>query len=313
MRFVFLIDLLESLDLKKDSSLILMREAQQRGYELLILYKNKITVETVEKHYLFFHVFPVKLTGKNENPFLRQQEVKTSFKEVDALFIRTDPPFNEEYLQLTWLLDIIHESKPFILNHPQGLRDINEKIITNHFPKLTPPTLITANASDFHLFLEKYKKVVVKPTNSFGGQGIFIVNQNDSNADVIFEAVTGMSGYAIVQKYIHSADQGDKRIILLNGEPLAAILRVHSKTDHRNNFARGGEAQKVDINQRDEEIIKTIQPLLKQKKIYFAGIDILGNYLTEINVTSPTCLSEANKLYDIHLEKKIMDFLEKMI
>ena len=173
--------------------------------------------------------------------------------------------------------------------------------------------MITANPQNYDIFLRENKKVVVKPTNSFGGKNIFITHTKDLNARVIFESVLETSKYAIIQKYIPEAEWGDKRILLLNGEFMGAIMRIHGKKDHRNNFAAGGIAKAAKLTNRDQEIIQALKPFLIETKLYFTGIDILGNYLTEINVTSPTCLKEMNQIYEVNLEKQVIRFIEEQV
>ncbi len=313
MRFVFLIDLFETLDLKKDTSYLLMQGAQARGHEIYILYKNDITLEDQE---LFFHASRLEPSGNGStnqnNQLIRGKKSKISYLTVKAFIIRIDPPFDEKYIQLTWLLELI-QNKVFILNDPEGIRNTNEKISVQKFPHLIPPTLITANPQDYDAFLKENRKVVVKPTNGLGGKNIFITRTDDLNSRVIFDTVLETSGYAIIQKYIPEAELGDKRILLLNGEFLGAIMRVHGGKDHRNNLAVGGVAKATKLTARDQEIIQKIRPFLIEKKLYFVGIDILGSYLTEINVTSPTCLKEMNQVYKIDIEKQVIKFVEEQV
>ena len=313
MKFVFLIDPLETLDLKKDTSYLIMQGAEARGHDIYILYKKGITVEDKS---VFLHIFQIKLTPdkkeKEKNPFIISETKKVSCEKIDALLIRTDPPFDEEYIQLTWFLDLMAD-KVFILNHPQGIRDVNEKIWACRFPHLMPPTLITANLKDYEAFIQKHGRIVVKPTNGFGGKNVFISAQNDSNVYVIFESVLEVSQYVVAQKYVPGSEMGDKRVLLLDGEPIGSIMRVHGKKDHRNNFLAGGSPKATQLTSRDLKIIEELKPFLKEKKLYFVGIDILGEFLTEVNVTSPTCLREMKQMDGSQPEEKVVRFIEKKV
>ncbi len=310
MKFVFLIDPLETLNLKKDTSYLLMQGAEARKHEVYILYKDNITMEDQD---IFFHVFRLKFLNQNTGSyFIKGEKEKIPYQKINALIIRIDPPCDEKYIQLTWLLEFV-KKKVFVLNDPEGIRNVNEKICVQNFYNLTPPTLITANLQDYDHFLQKHKKVVVKPTNSFGGKNIFMTDINDLNSRVIFESVLAISGYAIVQKYVFEAKFGDKRVLLLNGELLGCITRMHGAKDHRNNFATGGVSKIADFTRRDQEIIDVIKPFLQKNKLYFVGVDILGQYLTEINVTSPTCLKEVNKIFGVQLEERVIQFVEEKV
>jgi len=231
---------------------------------------------------------------------------------VDVIFIRSDPPFDEQYLLNTWLLDLLPE-RIVIINKPSGIRTANEKIWATQFPSLVPRTLVTRRRDDILDFLSKEKKIIIKPTNSFGGQSVFLIDENDTNKNVILETVTGnFKQEVIAQQFIEDADKGDKRILLLDGEILGAVLRVHKKGEHRNNFFSGGKPVAVNITKRDEKIVTVLKPFLQKLGLYFVGIDILGDYLIEVNVTSPTCLQEMNRLYDVQLEEKLIDWAEKV-
>ena len=183
---------------------------------------------------------------------------------------------------------------------------MNEKIWLSQFHELVPPTLITTKV-DIVEFMKKHKTIVLKPTNGYGGQEVYVVQEGSMNFNVIIETITKYeTSPVIVQKYIKEAEVGDKRILLLNGEPLRTVLRVHSEIDHRNNFFAGGHAEKTTITEHEYSIISIIQPYIKALGLFFVGIDIIGDYLIEINVTSPTCLQEMNRLNGVQLEKRIL-------
>ncbi len=311
MKFAFLIDPLKTLNIAKDTSLLLMSEAFKRKHRTFIFTQDDITLQGDVVTIALQRI--LRRDGVNSLSFNVDSITKMKAEELDAIFIRKDPPFDQNYLSNTWILEFVSK-KVLILNDPRGIRNTNEKICAHHFKKFIPETLITKNIADYKYFLKQHKNVILKPIDGFSGKNIFLVRQNDLNANAIFENITkDKKDYIIVQKYIRSATLGDKRILLLNGEPLGAILRLHSKGDHRNNFAAGGSAQKIKINKKDMEIVNALKPYLQKNGLYFVGIDIIGTFLTEINVTSPTCLQEMNKIYNKNLEKNVIDFVEESV
>jgi glutathione synthase len=233
--------------------------------------------------------------------------------EVDALFIRTNPPFDAAYLMNTWLLDRLPKRIP-IINSPEGIRTVNEKIWATQFTSIIPRTLVTRHEEDFLNFLEEEKDIVLKPTDGYGGKSVFRIRAGETNQNVIFETMsqTGKKE-VILQSYLPEAEVGDKRILLLNGEPLEALLRVHPATDHRNNLGVGGHAEPTEITTEDEKIIEVLKPELRRLGLYFVGIDVIGGKLIEVNVTSPTCLQAMNHLYGEKLEVEVIDFVETLV
>jgi glutathione synthase len=253
-----------------------------------------------------------KVADETQKPFELSAATVKAADEVDVLFVRTDPPFNTAYLTDTWLLSHA-QNKPLVLNAPHGLRTINEKIWAAQFADITPTTLITASAAEFRVFLEQHRTVVVKPTDGFGGSSVFMLSHSDKNAPVAFETLQRMSGYVIVQTYIPAATAGDKRILLLRGEILGAVLRFHSGQDHRNNFAAGGKAMPTEITDSDRRICERLKPHLLENGIFFAGIDVIGDKLVEVNVTSPTCLREMQRYYTENLAERVIVAAEEEI
>jgi len=250
---------------------------------------------------------------KKDEPFIKKEPTTIDQNDVHVIFIRTDPPFNEQYLHNTWLLDLLPSIIP-VINTPGGIRAANEKIWAMQFTSVIPNTLIGRQKDDLKQFLIVEKDVIAKPTDSFGGQSIFHIKSGDPNSNVILESLThNWQRDIIVQKYIQEAQKGDKRILILDGEPLGAVLRLHAEGDHRNNFHSGGKPLSIDINNRDKEIIEQLKPALKKLGLYFVGIDVIGDYLIEVNVTSPTCLQEMNRLYHCHLEDRVIEFSEKLV
>lgn len=279
-----------------------MLEAQRRGHSLFILERGDLSLKEGK---LMARSRAASVIDDPAKPFTLSAYQKQPADSFDILFIRTDPPFNTDYITDTWLLSQAGK-KPLVLNSPHGLRTINEKIWAAQFSDFTPPTLITSQMAEYRDFLKQHQTVVVKPTDGFGGSAVFMVKADDKNAAVVFETLQKASGYVIVQGYIPAATEGDKRILLLNGEVLGAVMRHHSGEDHRNNFAAGGKAQKATITATDRAICAALKPHLLQLGIFFAGIDIIGRKLIEVNVTSPTCLREMQRFYTENLAEKVI-------
>jgi glutathione synthase len=307
MNLAFLIDPPESLHIAKDTSFALMLEAQRRGHSIYVLERGDLSLAEGK---LRITVRAASVRDDEHKPFTLSAYQHHPADFFDILFIRTDPPFNTDYITDTWLLSHAGQ-KPLVLNNPHGLRTINEKIWAAQFTDFTPQTLITAKISEYKDFLKKHETVVVKPTDGFGGSAVFIVKAGDKNAAVVFETLRKTSGYVIVQAYLPAATEGDKRILLLNGEVLGAVLRHHSGEDHRNNFAAGGKAQKATITATDRAICAALKPHLLELGIFFAGIDIIGRKLIEVNVTSPTCLREMQRFYEENLAEKVIIAAER--
>jgi len=276
------------LNTQKDTSYAIIKGAEKRGHTV-------------------YHIHPGEITYNN-GQFLFGETLTD--KDIDCLFIRTDPPFDEHYLMNTWLLDQLTE-KVFIINHPTGIRTVNEKIWATQFKDLVPPTLITRQKKEIIKFLDNHQTIILKPTNSYGGNAIFKLKKNDPNTNSLIELMTKTE--VIAQPFLKESEKGDKRILLLDGEPLGAILRVHSPNDFRNNFFAGGHPEKTTITSRDNKIIQTLKPHLQKLGLHFVGIDIIGKYLIEVNVTSPTCLQEMNRAYNQTLEEKIINYIEKKL
>lgn len=310
MKFVFLMDPLHTVVFEKDTTFILMWGARQRGHDVFYLPKGAMTLVNGAVTFRAVKVLPQLV---KEKPFIEQEPVVLASRDVDCVFVRTDPPFDEDYLLSTWLLDRLPPSIP-VINSASGIRSANEKIWVTQFSSLLPPTLVGRNRADILAFLNEYKNIVAKPTDGHGGKSVFHIQQGERNANVILETLTHQWRREIIlQQFIPQARDGDKRILLLNGEPLGAVLRLHAEDDHRNNFFSGGKPKPAEINSRDLEIIQELKPHLIQAGLYFVGIDILGDYLTEVNVTSPTCLQEMNVFQKQSLELKVIEFAEKMV
>jgi glutathione synthase len=310
MNFVFLMDPLHTVIMEKDTSFILMLGGHRRGHKVFFLPDGGITRLNGQ---LYFHAVEVTPQQVAEKPFIENKSIVLKETDVHAVFVRSDPPFDEQYLLNTWLLDLLPKHIP-VINRPSGIRTVNEKIWATQFTSLIPPTLVGRNRKDLLDFLSQQKNTVAKPTGGHGGQSVFHVQSGGANANVILETLThNWQKEIILQKFVPESKDGDKRILLLNGEPLGAVLRMHAEDDHRNNFFAGGKPLHAEINARDREIIGVLKPRLQELGLYLVGIDVIGEYLIEVNVTSPTGLQEINKLYGTRGEDKILDFVENLI
>jgi len=310
MKFLFLMDPLESVIFEKDTSFVLMLEASMRGHEIYFLPNGGMFYK---ENKVFFKAAPVKPQNDKNNPFVEKDFVVLSEDDVDAVFIRTDPPFDYQYLLNTWMLDKITNNVA-VINNPTGIRTANEKIWATQFTSITPKTFVGRDRVELLKFLEEKNDIVVKPTDGFGGQSVFRIRKGDSNTNVILETSTEKwTRDIIAQEFIKQSDEGDKRILLLDGEPLGAVLRLHAEDDHRNNFFSGGKPVPVEITESDKEIIQILKPELKRIGLHLVGIDIIGDYLVEVNVTSPTCLQEMNRFYKTKLETRVIDFVEGLV
>jgi glutathione synthase len=310
MNFLYLMDPLHTVHPQKDTTLALMVAAFERGHKVFYLPEGGMSRHDGKT---LFNAISLKPSFDPQALFTDQLKQVLQEEDVDVIFVRNDPPFDADYLMSTWLLDLL-PGYIAIINDPTGIRTVNEKIWASQFTSLMPPTCVARNKHDILSFIQRHGDVVVKPTGGFGGQSIFHIRMGESNKNVILETLSkNWTSEIIVQRFVPEAKNGDKRILLLDGEPLGAILRVQAQDDHRHNLFAGGKPHKADITPKDREIIQTLKPHLKALGLHFVGIDILGDYLTEVNVTSPTCLREMNELYGLQLHHQVVEFAEKFV
>ncbi|MBI1367938.1 MAG: glutathione synthase [Planctomycetes bacterium] len=311
MNFVFLMDPLETVIAHKDTSLIFMVGAVRAGHRCFYLPPGGLSMDGARMR---FRVRPVKpVIERASFPFEVEAWTELTDEQVDAVIVRTEPPFAEQYLMDTWMLDRLPE-RIAIVNSPRGLRTVNEKLWATRFVDLVPTTLVTRDRTLYRQFIAERDKAVAKPTDAKGGEGVFIVKRGDTNANVIFDTLShNGKREVIVQEYLPAAEQGDKRILLLGGEILSQVMRVHSKDDHRNNFFAGGKAAPAELTPRDIEICRMLKPHMIELGLHFVGIDVIGEHLIEVNVTSPTCVQECNRLYGQQLEDRVIAYIESLI
>ena len=310
-------DPLNKLHYESDSTLVLAIEAQNRGHKIFIyepkdlilkdgqLFANAILLKIIKKKKYFFKLGLIStLKGKKKI---------INLSSINILLVRQDPPFNINYITTTYLLEHLHP-KTLIINNPKSIRDAPEKLHVTYFKNLTPLTLISQDEIEIKKFIKKHKSLIVKPLYEKGGKGIFKINSKEKNLDKKIKNTLKKEKLPIVvQRYIPQVKEGDKRIILLDGNPVGIMKRMPTKNEVRANLSRGGTAEKTTFTKRDKFICKKLKPWLKKEGIFFAGIDIIGNYLTEINVTSPTGIVEINNLENIKIEKKFWNLVEKKL
>jgi glutathione synthase len=253
---------------------------------------------------------PLKVTNDLSHWFERGAYQAEKLGEFDVILMRKDPPFDTEYIYSTYILDRAQLQGALVVNSPQGLRDMNEKVYTAWFPECCAPTLITRDMNDMAAFLKEHGKAVCKPLDGMGGKSIFVLEQGDKNRNVVFETLTSSgTRYAIVQKYLPEiVTAGDCRVILVDGEPAPyALQRMPSPEDNRGNLAAGASAESRPLNDRDRWLCSRIGPELKARGMMFVGLDVIGDYVTEINVTSPTGIRELNKKHGVDIGGMLMD------
>ena len=305
-------DPISAIDPKKDSSLAMLMEAAKRDYE--IYYMEQKDLKLIDGC-ATAQATIIEIFDDQKKWYKSKSNVSIDLKELNIILMRKDPPFDMEYIYTTYVLDKAEEDGVLIVNKPQSLRDMNEKVYTAWFPECTPSTLISRSMAEIKLFLGQHKKIVVKPLDGMGGKSIFVVDENDGNANVIIETLTNYGKCsAMAQVFIPEIKDGDKRILLIDGKPVPyALARIPSKDDNRGNLVMGAVGEGRDLTKRDKLICSKISETLKKKGILFCGIDVIGDYLTEINSTSPTGIRELDSIYNLNIASDLFDMLEKKI
>lgn len=290
----------------------MMMEAQRRGWEIHYMEMNDLSLEQGKA------VARTRVVTLQENPngwFEFQSEQEIALSDLDAVLMRKDPPFDTEYIYATYILERAENEGALIVNKPQSLRDCNEKLFTAWFPELTPTTLVTRRADKLKAFHQEHGDVILKPLDGMGGSSIFRVMKGDPNVSVIIETLTAMGeNYCMAQTFVPDISNGDKRILVVDGEPMPYCLaRIPAKGETRGNLAAGGRGEARPISETDRKIAETVAPVLKEKGLIFVGLDVIGDKLTEINVTSPTCIREIEAAFDISITGKLMDAIERRV
>ncbi len=303
-------DPISSINIKKDTSFAMLLEAQRRGYELHYMEMNSLYLRGGEgrAHTRKLHV---KQDYAGWYQFGDEQDI--ALQDLDVILMRKDPPFDTEFIYATYILERAEEKGTLIVNKPQSLRDCNEKLFTAWFPELTPDTLVTRNAAQLKSFYKEHNDVILKPLDGMGGASIFRLKPEDANVSVVIETLTeNGSRYCMAQNYLPAIKDGDKRVLVVDGEPVPYCLaRIPSQGETRGNLAAGGRGEARPLSESDWAIARAVAPTLKKKGLIFVGLDIIGDRLTEINVTSPTCVREIEAAFpDISITGMLMDAIE---
>ncbi len=293
----------------KDSTFAMLLEAQRRGHELLYMEAADLSIKD---GVAMGHMRKLSVKDDPDDWFAMGESTHAELGVLDILLMRKDPPFNMDYVYITYILDLAANAGVSVVNQPQALRDANEKCFITQFPQCCVPALITRSSAEIKDFVLNHGLSVVKPLDGMGGESIFQVHPDDPNLNVILETITDQEHEMVmVQQYIPEITQGDKRILVVNGEPVPyALARIPGEGDFRGNLAKGGTGKGIALTDRDYWIVSQVAPELKRRGIVFAGLDVIGDWLTEINVTSPTCIRELDDEFGLNIAADLFDALE---
>ena len=312
MRIAFIVDPLDDFKIYKDSTFAMMREAAVRKHELYSLQQEDLVWVngTVTGHAQHLH-----LTGDPQKWYRAEPQQPLPLGEFDAVVMRKDPPFDMEYVYSTYLLELAQEQGARVFNNPRAIRDCNEKLTIARFPQFTAPTLVTRRAEFIHEFLARHGDIILKPLDGMGGTSVFRVHAKDPNLNVIIETITHYGQRTVMaQRYIPAIVDGDKRILLIGGKPVPyALARIPKPGETRGNLAAGGTGVARELTPRDREIAETLAPLLHAQGLLLVGLDVIGDYLTEVNVTSPTCFQEITEQTGFNVAGMMLDALEHAV
>jgi glutathione synthase len=310
MKLAFILDPLESIKTYKDSTYAMMREAAARSHALFVLHQEDLAWRD---GHVVGQARALTLTGDEHDWYRAGEPVDTPLADFDAVLMRKDPPFDMEYIYSTYLLELAERAGVLVLNRPRALRDANEKFFALNFPHCCPPTLVSREPARIKTFLGEYADIVVKPLDGMGGASVFRLRQNDPNLNVILETLTAHGRRStMAQRYIPEVTAGDKRILLIGGEPVPyALARIPRAGETRANLAAGGRGEGVPLSERDRWICAQVAPTLREMGLLFVGLDVIGDWLTEINVTSPTCARELDAQFGLNIGDDLMTVIEK--
>ncbi len=307
-----LMDPITAIKPQKDSSLAMALAAQARGWTLQYLEMNDLYLRDGRT---CARLRKLTVRDNNDDWFSLGEPQDRLLAELDVVLMRKDPPIDTEYLYATQMLALAEAQGTLMVNRTQALREANEKLASTWFPQCAPPTLVTREQTRLRAFLAEHNDIIIKPLDAMGGASIFRVRVDDPNVGVIFETLTEHgSRYAMAQRYIPEISAGDKRILLVDGEPIPyALARVPAKGETRGNLAAGGTGVGVELSKRDHWICAQVAPRLKAMGLMFVGLDVIGDFLTEVNVTSPTCIRELDTLYGLDIGGQLMDAIERKL
>ena len=292
----------------KDSTFAMLLEAQRRGWSLLYMEPGDLYVRDGRT---FAATRALSVTDNNDDWYRLADAVNHDLADLDIILMRQDPPFNAEYIYATYLLEKVEREGVLVVNRPGSVRDSNEKLFATDFPQCCAPTLVSSQSTLLRNFVQEFGDTVMKPLDGMGGSNIFRVRKDSPNISVVIEVLTQHGKTPIMaQRFVPEITEGDKRILMINGEPVPyALARIPKEGELRGNLAAGGTGQGRELSDRDRWICEQVGPTLKRKGLYFVGLDVIGDYLTEINVTSPTCIRELDAIFDINIAGQLFDTL----
>ncbi len=302
-------DPISAINIKKDSSFAMLLAAQAKGWTIQYMEQQDLYLSQGK---VMASMRDLQVTEAANNWYQLGEPTTRRLSELDAILMRKDPPFDMEYIYSTYLLEQAQSEGVLVVNHPQSLRDANEKLFTAWFPQCCPPTLVTRKKQLMREFQQQHGDIIIKPLDGMGGASIFKVSQGDPNFSVIVETLTEQGKKSVmVQQYLPAIKDGDKRILLINGEPVPyALARIPADGETRGNLAAGGRGEGRPLTERDRWICQQVGPKLREKGLLFVGLDVIGDYLTEINVTSPTCIRELDRQFNLDIAGDLMNCIE---
>ncbi len=301
-----IMDPIESIKVQKDSTFAMLLAAQHRGWELLYMEQGDLSLSD---GVTYARMRPLRVRDNASNWYQLGDQRQAPLDSLDVVLMRKDPPFDMEYIYTTYLLEQAEHRSCLVVNRPQALRDANEKLFTSEFNDCTPPTLVSRSAAEIRSFLDQHQDIILKPLGGMGGASVFRVRRDAPNTSVIIETLT-LHGtqFTMAQQFIPEISAGDKRILMIDGEAVPyALARIPAKGETRGNLAAGGRGEGQPLSERDQWIAAQVGPELKRRGILFAGLDVIGDYLTEINVTSPTCIRELDRQFNLDIAGDLMD------
>ncbi|WP_018275007.1 glutathione synthase [Teredinibacter turnerae] len=309
LRIGVVMDPISNISFKKDTTLAMLLAAQERGHQLFYMEIKDLLLDQGNAR---ANMATLSVANDAANWFTLGEKSLLNLSELDVVLMRKDPPFDNQYIYATYILERAEQQGTLIVNKPQSLRDCNEKVFATQFPQCCPPVTVSRDTRLLREFHQQHDDVIFKPLDGMGGSGIFRCRADDPNVSVILETLTDAgASFIMAQKFIPDIRNGDKRVLVVNGEPIPYCLaRIPAEGETRGNLAAGGSGVAQPLSERDRWIVAQVAPTLKEKGLLFVGLDIIGDYLTEINVTSPTCVREIDAAFDTRIAEKLMLAIE---
>ncbi|MDH5471871.1 MAG: glutathione synthase [Gammaproteobacteria bacterium] len=311
LKLGIIMDPIESIKIKKDSSFAMLLAAQRKQWQIYYIRQSDLFLQDEQ---VFAYSARLQVEDNPEKWFSLYSTEQINLADLDVILMRKDPPFDMEYIYTSYLLEQVEKSGVLIVNRPASLRDANEKLFALQFPQCCTNTLVTRHPGKLRDFIHEQADVILKPLDGMGGESIFRVTPTDANLSVIIETITRHGTKTIMaQKYIPQITEGDKRILLINGEPVPySLARIPALGETRGNLAAGGQGIGMPLTDREQWICQQVGPRLREMGLIFVGIDVIGDYLTEVNVTSPTCIRELDKQFGVDIGMQLMDCIESL-